>query len=231
MAANQPRIRRAVISAAIASRFGRARRTGAASANEVPVGSFAARSSSIRASPMSCSRLCCPRETASEQQEQSGGYTGGQGCPGRFAVQDAPIESVAFSPGNGPAPESISNRTQPKEKMSEPLINRLAPAPARATCIPRCQARRRRWWAARRLGCDDGGRISLMEAKPDVDGLPSAVRARPKSRTLILPSGVTITLPGLRSRWMTPLLVSGFEGLGDLLGKGDRIVGGDRPGA
>ena len=33
----------------------------------------------------------------------------------------------------------------------------------------------------------------------------SAVLARPKSRTFTTPSGVTMTLPGFRSRWMMPL--------------------------
>lgn len=37
----------------------------------------------------------------------------------------------------------------------------------------------------------------------DDDGF-SSVRGSPKSSTFATPSGVTITLPGLRSRWMTP---------------------------
>ncbi len=38
----------------------------------------------------------------------------------------------------------------------------------------------------------------------ELPAAPSKPFARPKSSTLTLPSGVTFTLPGLRSRWMTP---------------------------
>ena len=44
-----------------------------------------------------------------------------------------------------------------------------------------------------------------------------------------MPSGVTFTLAGFRSRWTMPLLVRLLERLGDLLRDRDRLVDGDRP--
>ena len=41
-----------------------------------------------------------------------------------------------------------------------------------------------------------------MEA-PDLEAA-SAVLAKPKSRTFTVPSGVILTFPGFRSRWMIP---------------------------
>ena len=43
------------------------------------------------------------------------------------------------------------------------------------------------------------------ESCPRAVPLPSSALARPKSSTFTSPSGVTLTLAGLRSRWMTPL--------------------------
>ena len=48
--------------------------------------------------------------------------------------------------------------------------------------------------------------------------------ARPKSRTLTVPSGVTLTFAGLRSRWTIPLLVRRLQRLGDLPRDGERLV-------
>ena len=56
--------------------------------------------------------------------------------------------------------------------------------------------------ASGRHGGEGGRRARIVSrAVP----LPSSALARPKSSTLTSPSGVTLTLAGLRSRWMTPL--------------------------
>ena len=48
-------------------------------------------------------------------------------------------------------------------------------------------------------------RVNVGEWERSVAGLSSAKAfARPKSRTLVFPSGVTLMFAGFKSRWMTP---------------------------
>ena len=51
----------------------------------------------------------------------------------------------------------------------------------------------------------------------------SSALARPKSRTLTVPSGRILTLAGLRSRWTMPRVVRVFQRLGDLPGDRQRL--------
>ena len=48
--------------------------------------------------------------------------------------------------------------------------------------------------------------------------------ASPKSSTFTVPSVRTLMFAGFKSRWMMPLLVRGFEGLGDLTGDRKRLI-------
>jgi hypothetical protein len=65
------------------------------------------------------------------------------------------------------------------------------------------------------------GELSASAGDADPE---SRALARPKSRTLTVPSSATLMFAGLRSRWMMPLLVCRFEGLGDLPADRSRIV-------
>ena len=71
-------------------------------------------------------------------------------------------------------------------------------------------------------GVDVGNRRRMSRWPPRRPAGRSAF-ARPKSSTFTAPSGRTMMLAGLRSRWMMPLLVGGFERLDDLLRDGQRI--------
>ena len=75
-------------------------------------------------------------------------------------------------------------------------VDRPAAAPARATCSAGVPAtvpgRLSRAWAS-----------SVVSSSPSVPSAWSSL-ARPKSRTLTTPSGVTMTFAGLRSRWTMP---------------------------
>ena len=66
--------------------------------------------------------------------------------------------------------------------------------------------------------------ISVGEFDIDGGGPGSSALARPKSSTLTVPSGVTLMFAGLRSRWTMPLLVRGFERVGDLPRDPQRLV-------
>ena len=56
----------------------------------------------------------------------------------------------------------------------------------------------------------------------------SSALASPKSSTFTVPSGRSLILAGFRSRWTMPLLVRGFQGLGNLVGDAQGLV--DRQG-
>ena len=65
------------------------------------------------------------------------------------------------------------------------------------------------------------GDIDVLGDEPTVG---STAFARPKSRTFTVPSLRTLMLAGFRSRWMMPLLVSGFKRLGNLLRDRQHLV-------
>ena len=70
--------------------------------------------------------------------------------------------------------------------------------------------------------------VSVGEFSP----LPLAVAATfasPKSRTFTVPSGLILMLAGFRSRWMMPLLVRGFQRIGDLTRDAQGFVERHRP--
>ncbi len=107
--------------------------------------------------------------------------------------------SETSSPANARRPVSISKSTQPKAQMSARLST------ARPSCLLRAHVRRgaedharvrhRRRGDRRRIRSDPASRRCR-------DG--SIAFASPKSSTLTVPSGRTLMLAGLRSRWMMP---------------------------
>ena len=56
----------------------------------------------------------------------------------------------------------------------------------------------------RGAGVGEGGRLRQVGGRAGARASAEQALARPKSRTLTLPSGVTLTLAGLRSRWTMP---------------------------
>src|SRR5258708_16609840 len=68
---------------------------------------------------------------------------------------------------------------------------------------------------------ESGGDIVVLGRDPPVG---SNAFARPKSSTFTVPSGRTLMLAGLRSRWDDALLVGGFERLCDLSGDRQGLV-------
>ena len=114
---------------------------------------------------------------------------------------------------------------------------RAAPSASRRarSRTPRCRRACRRP-AARLLGAHVGGgaedhalRVSPTTIVGDCDRSPPWHRAsgadafaRPKSSTFTVPSGVILMFAGFRSRWTMPLLVRGFERVGDLPRDGER---------
>ena len=68
--------------------------------------------------------------------------------------------------------------------------------------------------------------VGRVDAPPACSGAFSF--ANPKSRSFA-PALVSMMLPGLRSRWITPASIRGLQCLGDLLGNRQRLVQRDRP--
>ncbi len=87
---------------------------------------------------------------------------------------------------------SASRRARSRTPRCPSACRRPVPAPAPGSYTPPC----RRSIPA----VDTSGIVSSFAARP----LPCATIASPKSRTFTTPSGVTLMLAGLRSRWMIP---------------------------
>ena len=109
------------------------------------------------------------------------------------------------------------SRRSPRRAKTDRFAGRAASAGcARAPCSWRCRA---------------AGRGS---SSPPVPSSPVSVstrkrRARPKSSTFTCPASLTMMLPGLMSRWTTPLACAASSAVGDLqrdvddLGVGQRL--------
>ncbi len=175
-------------------------------------------SSARRASPMSRRRrLRVALEAAREQPAEAGGRRGRQRAPSRArSFSTAASTSLTVSPSNSRRPVSISKSTTPKAQTSARLstacpracsgdmyaaVPRIRPA-----AVPRAA---RAWGTATR---------SAEDVTPRAVSAPSAL-ARPKSSTLTLPSGVTLTFGRLEVAVDDALLVRRFERLGDLLSR------------
>ena len=80
----------------------------------------------------------------------------------------------------------------------------------------------------RGAGLGEGGRLRESAEAPRA-ARPSRALARPKSRTLTLPSGVTFTLAGLRSRWTMPFSCASSRASATCFAIADRLVDRNRP--
>ena len=180
-----------------------------------------------------CARRRC-RAAGSSDRARGSGAAGGGPPAASVAGQLRPASSSFFKHrGQDVAhrlarrtarrPVSISNSTTPKAQMSARLSTGF-PRACSGACRPRCRGSRRPAVPVRaRVGdCDRSGR------EPEDASLAYAL-ARPKSRTLTLPSGVSLTFAGFRSRWTMPLLVRLLERLGDLPRDRERLVDRDPP--
>ena len=127
---------------------------------------------------------------------------GGRACrpaarPVGFALRTAASVSVTVSPSKAACPVSISKSTQPKAQMSVRLSTACR-APARAHVGGRARGSRRPRVGGASVGDRRRGRVERRRLAS------RRALARPKSSTFTLPSGVSFTFAGLRSRWTMP---------------------------
>ena len=122
----------------------------------------------------------------------------------------AAIMSATVAPGNGGAPVSISNSTHPNAHTS---ARRSTTAPRACSglmyaAVPRISPVLVAGWLS--VGDSQvGASLPAPPSPPPERGARppstwSVSLARPKSSSLTPPSGRTLTLAGLRSRWTTP---------------------------
>ena len=128
----------------------------------------------------------------------------GSGTCGGSAVQSALASRIAATASDTVSP--VSNDCA----AGQHLVEHAAERPDVGAPIDRL--------AARLFGAHVAGRaenqaadVACTASVGDIDsddplaGSASAIFARPKSRTLTLPPGVTLTFAGFRSRWMMSL--------------------------
>ncbi len=153
-----------------------------------------------RASPTSRSR-----RRGSRSRQRSSSLRSPAGAPAGSADQSTSCRSTAasvsltVSPAKRRAPVSISYSTTPKDHRSARLSTALPRACSgdMYAAVPRMIPAAVPVWA--RVGdCERSPPGAAPAPSPD------HALARPKSRTFTFPSGVTLTLAGLRSRWTMP---------------------------
>ena len=125
-------------------------------------------------------------------------------------------------PWNGRLAGQHLVQDDPQGEDVRAVIHAASGSRARATCRGRCPST-----SPSSVSCGDGARSRVDEpfdavARRTSPGLSTSF-ARPKSSTFTWPDEVTITLSGLRSRWVMPLLVRDRHGLGELLGDAEEL--------
>ena len=77
--------------------------------------------------------------------------------------------------------------------------------------------------------CASVGDCESRRTDARAPALRSSALARPKSSTFTLPSGVSLTFAGLRSRWTMPFSCASSSASAICRAIGDRLVDGQRP--
>ena len=100
--------------------------------------------------------------------------------------------------GRSASPTAARRRT-----TRRPACRPACRAPARATCRRPCRGSRRRSSPCARASATATASATTSRRRAES---PAHALARPKSSTFTLPSGVSLTFAGFRSRWTMPLL-------------------------
>ena len=140
-------------------------------------------------------------EAALEQDAHRGREIRGQPRPIRLVaddrgerIRDRPRPRTSWSP-------SASRRARTRTPTRPCACRRAFRGPAPGSCTPRCRGSSRS--RSPRSSWSEGASASRSARRAEPS--PTTAFARPKSRTFTLPSGVSLTLAGLRSRWTMPL--------------------------
>ena len=173
----------------------------------------------IRASPMSRRRCVgIAFEAARQQLSHAGGVAAGS------ASQE--VGSCARRPPARPRPSrrrtAAAGQHLVQHDAERPDVR--APVDGLAARLLRAHVGRGAEDHARSVPVPRHRRRLRRRRRPDDAGSPSSAFARPKSRTFTVPSGVSLTLAGLRSRCTTPRAPGRPRAPRDLSGDLERLV-------